>query len=975
MSVLAWNCRGLGGPWSIRTLGTLIRDNNPSLVFLAETKCSSRLVESLKRKFDMHGIGVSAHGRSGGLAVFWVKSANVQLQSYSQHHIDLSVQLEGGQPFWRFTGVYGEPDTSKRETTWNLLSRLHAQSCRAWLCAGDFNEILDNSEKRGGPLRPNWQIRNFRQALTACDLHDIVCTGDLFTWSNRQLAPYTVYERLDRGGGIADRLASCQQHLKRWNHQVFKVDRNRIQLLEDRLHSLLSGPITKQSQEESSQIRKEIEGLVSKEETKWRQRSKDVWLREGDRNTSFFHRQASNRFQSNLIRKLKGDDDEWVTSEEGIRQCISSHFQRVYASCRPTPDAIALGTDCLRRVVDDSMAGDLLQPYTAEEVTKALFQMAPLKSPGSDDRIISPVQSAFVPGRLITDNILLAFELNHFLNSKSKGGPGWMALKLDVSKAYDKVEWSFLEQLAEHEGRLKGVSICRGAPSISHLLFADDTLIFRRASPENTRAVLEVLESPDKLLSRVLRARYFPSGNLFEASLGSRPSFTWRSVMAALFLFRAGCRWRIGSGVHVRVWTDPWLPRPRSFRPITPPAPNLAHLLVSELIDPVSRDWKTELVERLFWPCDSSIILAIPLSRVGEGDLLTWHYSKNGSFTVRSAYHLAVSLTDTPCSSSRAAAETAWWRKVWQARVPSKVKVFIWRACLNALPTGVNLRKRASICQVMCPLCGDGSEDVLHVLLRCPFARQVWGLISLAADFKAGGKQGELLWMQSVASQLDAQSFGLFVCVCWALWWFRNRSAMEGERVTPVHVATFAPQFLNSFLHQAAASSSPPNSSTPSSWKAPPLEHVKINFDGAVVGEKSEMGIGVIARDSQGQCVAWMTHRIRRAGFGELAETWAAWEAIQFALRRGWRRVVVEGDCLNLIRKLNAGQGDLSLTGPLVLDIQYFAAKFSSCQFSWIKRSGNSVAHFLAQSANGYVEGGSIVPPSVFGLLSSDISN
>ncbi|KAL0399728.1 UNVERIFIED_CONTAM: hypothetical protein Sradi_2316100 [Sesamum radiatum] len=297
----------------------------------------------------------------------------------------------------------------------------------------DFNEILDNSEKRGGPLRPNWQIRNFRQALTACDLHDIGCTGDLFTWSNRQLAPYTVYERLDRAvanigwsqlypeasvshlpqtcsdhkallislvtrveclqkwsrpwrfeaawlqsdqcekvvtdgwdvclgdirtGGIADRLASCQQHLKRWNHQVFKVDRNRIQLLEDRLHSLLSGPITQQSQEESSQIRKEIEGLVSKEETKWRQRSKDVWLREGDRNTSFFHRRASNRFQSNLIRKLKGDDDEWVTSEEGIRQCISSHFQRVYASCRPTPDAIALGTDCLRRVVDDSMAGD-----------------------------------------------------------------------------------------------------------------------------------------------------------------------------------------------------------------------------------------------------------------------------------------------------------------------------------------------------------------------------------------------------------------------------------------------------------------------------------------------------------------------------------------------------------------------------------------------------------------------------------------
>ncbi|KAL5577240.1 hypothetical protein UlMin_018939 [Ulmus minor] len=61
------------------------------------------------------------------------------------------------------------------------------------------------------------------------------------------------------------------------------------------------------------------------------------------------------------------------------------------------------------------------------------------------DEVISDPQSDFVLGRLIIDNVLLGFEAMHWIRKYRRGKTSYAALKLDISKAYDMVEWTFLK--------------------------------------------------------------------------------------------------------------------------------------------------------------------------------------------------------------------------------------------------------------------------------------------------------------------------------------------------------------------------------------------------------------------------------------------------------------------------------------------------------------------------------------------------
>ena len=68
--------------------------------------------------------------------------------------------------------------------------------------------------------------------------------------------------------------------------------------------------------------------------------------------------------------------------------------------------------------------------------------------------IISDAQSAFIPDRLITDNTTVAYEMLHRMRNRRRGKIGHMAIKLDISKSYDRVEWSFVQRIMLKMGLL-----------------------------------------------------------------------------------------------------------------------------------------------------------------------------------------------------------------------------------------------------------------------------------------------------------------------------------------------------------------------------------------------------------------------------------------------------------------------------------------------------------------------------------------
>ena len=143
---------------------------------------------------------------------------------------------------------------------------------------------------------------------------------------------------------------------------------------------------------------------------------------------------------------------------------------------------------------------------------------------------------------------------------------------------------------------------------------------------------------------------------------------------------------------------------------------------------------------------------------------------QSGEYSVKSGYFFLKAETSNNSSSTQILQGTTKppWKQVWQLAVPSKIKIFLWRATRNALPTNVNLVRRCVMVDPTCCACQNNEEDVLHSLWSCPSLSQVWNEDPRWNSLQST-RHSDFAQLLAVVFASDC-SLELFAFITWTIW-------------------------------------------------------------------------------------------------------------------------------------------------------------------------------------------------------------
>ncbi|XP_028112211.1 uncharacterized protein LOC114310437 [Camellia sinensis] len=218
-------------------------------------------------------------------------------------------------------------------------------------------------------------------------------------------------------------------------------------------------------------------------------------------------------------------------------------------------------------------------------------------------------------------------------------------------------------------------------------------------------------------------------GSMIEKVL-SKMQRAWSSLLKGRELLRNGLRWQIQSGNLAYFWEDKWVPSTKDFKIASHKPPYCTVQKVAEVIDPTHKIWKCEILKEWLLKEDLEAVLAIPIAAVNRDDLLIWHHTPSGVYSVKSGYALAKQICHNSNGSNKPSGSlilgTDFWNSIWDLDVPPKIRHFWWRVFRNLLATKLGLFRHKCASFGECPICRKGDESVEHLLFDCPWTKGVW---------------------------------------------------------------------------------------------------------------------------------------------------------------------------------------------------------------------------------------------------------
>lgn len=162
-----------------------------------------------------------------------------------------------------------------------------------------------------------------------------------------------------------------------------------------------------------------------------------------------------------------------------------------------------------------------------------------------------------------------------------------------------------------------------------------------------------------------------------------------------------------------------------------------------------------------------------------------------GMYSVKSAY---IAIQEEKFQS-HTADNSGFWRRMWNFKIPAKVKNFLWRATSNFLLTKDLLRSRRVEVNPLCPVCNEESETILHSLVTCSFATVCHWTVSSAANTDENITFKE--WMQLLCNDRNEFEVQNHAMICWQLWKNRNDIVWNQHDIDSLELVNSAYSVLN----------------------------------------------------------------------------------------------------------------------------------------------------------------------------------